>query len=127
MFYSLYWSALVQDYAEGGARSLDIEVFVRSLYLRQVRHLCDPRPQAWRGLGWHFVQREYAHLGMGERILTSTCDFLAVLDAPHVPPWWQSVLVAWGGLLGVGEGWLVRERWWLRVRLGGGEQEGWLV
>ena len=99
--HSIRRAQLVQDYAEGGARCLDIEVFCRSLYLRQVRLLLDPNPQAWRGLGWHFVQSAYGHLGMGRGILTSNCDFLAVLGRADIPIWWQSVLVAWGGLPGL--------------------------
>ena len=91
----------MQDYAEGGARCLDIEVFARSLYLRQVRQLLDPNPQPWRGIGWYFVQLKYGHLRMGQSIITSACDFLAVLDGAEVPLWWQSVLVAWGGLPGL--------------------------
>ena len=92
---------LVQDYAEGGARCLDIEVFTRSLYLRQVRQLLDPNPQPWRGIGWYFVQVKYGHLRMGQSIVTSACDFLAVLDCAEIPLWWQSVLVAWGGMPGL--------------------------
>ena len=33
---------LVQDYAEGGQRQLDLEVAVRTQYIRQVRRLLEP-------------------------------------------------------------------------------------
>ena len=67
---------LVQDHAEGGARCLDIEFFVRAVYARWVRRLLRPTPMPWKNIAYQCINNEYGHLGQGSRLLLSNCDFL---------------------------------------------------
>merc|ERR1712185_135070 len=90
-------AVMVQDYAEGGARCLDVERFSRALYMRHVRRLVDPVEQAWKGMAMRWIETRYGELRQGYRLLLSACDFLAVLGpGPAVPDFWQNVLVVWG-------------------------------
>ena len=50
---------LVQDHAEGGARCLDIEFFVRAVYARWVRRLLRPTPMPWKNIAYQCINNEY--------------------------------------------------------------------
>ena len=83
---------LVQDYPEGGQRCQDIELFVRSLYIRQVSRLVAPSTHRGVDLVMAWVHRAYGHLRQGRRILISACDFLQLPEA--MPLYWRIALQA---------------------------------
>ena len=91
---------LVQDYAEGGQRQLDIEVAVNAQYIRQVRRLLDPRPFPNKELVLHWINKVYGHLRMGWRLLVSNCDFLLLSD-DTIPAYWRNVLQTYGSMDGL--------------------------
>ena len=81
-------------------RQLDIELFIRSQYIRQVRRLLDPRPFPGKDLVRHFVAKVYGPLRMGWRLFASNCDFL-MLDADSTPTYWRYVLKMYGSMQGL--------------------------
>ena len=51
-------NVLVQDYAETGARCLDIESFVRAIYSSwATRRLPHPQGLPWKNLAWYWIQK----------------------------------------------------------------------
>ena len=91
---------LVQDYAEGGQRHLNLEIAVRSQYIRQIRSLLDPRPFPNKEIVLYWVNKVYGNLRMGWRILISNCDFL-MLNDDDLPAYWRYVLQMYGGMHGL--------------------------
>ena len=89
---------LVQDYAEGGARCLDVETFARALLATWVVRRLPTTTMPWANLAWHTINKSYGHLRQGKRLLTSNCDFLHIRDAP---PFWDATLRAAGMLDGL--------------------------
>ena len=90
---------LTQDYAEGGRRCLDIELFSRALLLRSVRGLYEPGPHPYHNLPFHWIRLSYAPLRQDPRsLLLSNCTFTHL--HPSTPPFWCTVLQAWGSLPG---------------------------
>ena len=53
---------LVQDYAEQGARLLDVETFTRSLHIAKMRRACELMVGSTMNLAWWFVGKAYGHL-----------------------------------------------------------------
>ena len=87
---------LVQDHAEGGARCLDIEFFVRAVYARWVRRLLRPTPMPWKNIAYQCINNEYGHLGQGSRLLLSNCDFLRLRG--RAPAFIANALVVYGAV-----------------------------
>ena len=86
---------LVQDYAEGGRRCLDVEYFSRALRVRAVRNLFEPAPHPYKCLAFHWIRASYAGLALNpHQLLLSNCDFTHLHDS--VPTFWREVLRAWG-------------------------------
>ena len=81
---------LIQDYAESGARCQDIELFTKSLYVRQVGRLVAPTLHCGINLVMSWVNRAYGHLRMGRRLLVSSCDFIMLPS--DMPQYWRIAL-----------------------------------
>ena len=93
---------LIQDYAEGGMRCQDVEIFVKSLYMRQVGRLATPSTHQGVDLVMAWINRAYGHLRMGRRLLISNCDWLRL--PAEMPQYWRNALKSMGTLRGLYEG-----------------------
>ena len=76
---------LIQDYSNGGCRAPDVENFAAALQIRKVRRLLEPHEGPHCNILLYWLQRTYAHLRQGRRLLMSACDFLC-FDAPRAAP-----------------------------------------
>ena len=86
---------LVQDYAEGGRRCLDIEGFASALRARVVRGLFEPNPPPYKNMAYHWIRISYPNLPHNpQQLLLSNCDFTSLHDT--VPLFWREVLTTWG-------------------------------
>ena len=90
---------LIADYAEGGQRCQDVELFSKSLYIRQVGRIVAPSTHRGADLVMGWINEKYGHLRMGKRLLVSSCDFLELPDT--MPPYWRIALTSWGALRGL--------------------------
>ena len=90
---------MVQDYIEGGMRCQDVELFVNALYMRQIGRVVAPFSHRGADLVMGWVNETYSHLRMAKRLLTSTCDFLAL--PASMPPYWKLALKTLGMLRGL--------------------------
>ena len=66
---------LIQDHDEGGTRAPDVELFVRSQYIRKARQLLEPHPGLHTNFARYWINTAYGHLRQGTRLLMSTCPF----------------------------------------------------
>ena len=88
---------LVQDYAEGGRRCLDVELFTRALRVRVVRSLFEPTPHPYKNLAFYWIRRSYPSFPHHPRyLLHSNCDFSQL--QPQTPQFWREALHSWGSL-----------------------------
>ena len=88
---------LVQDYAEGGRRCVDVELFVRALRARAVRALFEPGDHPYRLLVYHWIRTSYPFYNHHpSTLLLSNCDFSHL--SPLTPPFWREALLSWGSL-----------------------------
>jgi ribonuclease HI len=90
---------LIQDYAESGMRCQDVELFVKSLYMRQVGRLVAPSTHRGIDLVMAWINRAYGHLRMGKRLLISSCDWLKLPE--ETPQYWRYALKSMGALRGL--------------------------
>ena len=94
---------LIQDYAEGGQRVQDVELFAKALQVRKIRHVVEPRPQPHANFALFWLRGSYGHLRQGKRLLLSTCDFLhfsANKEGRTPPLSWVYTLQAAGSMRG---------------------------
>ena len=86
---------LAQDYAEGGRRCVDVELFSRALQMRAIRGLLEPGLHPYRNLPYHWLRSTYARLGhTSHTILLSNCTFHTLPDT--IPTFWRQALLNWG-------------------------------
>ena len=88
---------LIQDYAEGGSRAVDVEMFARSLHVRKMRRMVEPLPGHTLNLPYYWLNKYYGHLRQGKRLLVSSCDFLQ-LGADEVPLRWRVLFKSLGSM-----------------------------
>ena len=77
---------LTQDYAEGGRRCLDVELFSRALRTRSVRRLFEPGTHPVRNLPYHWIRASYSALSQNpQTLLLSSCDFTQLTNTIKHP------------------------------------------
>ena len=95
-------STLIQDHAEGGARAVDVETFIRAIYAHQAHLIVCLPLHTYRSIALHWIERSYGHLQQGLRLLMSNCDFLQMQKPDVCPaPFWQHALPALGMMPGL--------------------------
>ena len=80
-------------------RCQDVEIFVKSLYMRQIGRLATPSTHQGVDLVMAWVNRTYGHLRMGKRLLVSNCDWLRL--PTEMPQYWRNALKSMGTLRGL--------------------------
>ena len=91
-----------QDYADGGLRHLDVRAHVEAEWVKKVRSLAEETGVArpWKNFWWHGLRNVYGTLEPNPRLVTSTCAFELVRDAPKgaVSELQRAAFKAWGEL-----------------------------
>ena len=101
-----------QEYEDGGLKLLDVEAHLKGEWVKMIRRLMEEPgvEKPWKNFWFHALDEVYSEaaggngavrrLGLGPRLVTSTCTFERVRDAePHLMSEVQrAALLAWGEL-----------------------------